>query len=181
VIPTAVHCEERFVRRSSTSDRVPPKLAERKAEGGSDESNPRLRHSGAMQSIEPGISRFRVLVLTYHPGMTGELITHDFRSPVRLRHAECAASIIRWRRYCPPARIFLGEAHCRGRLYRMKHYRIKHYPGLVLSDDPRPMSCSANSFRPARAKGIAARSWMRMRAAARVLPSRPNTSGRCCR
>ena len=31
---------------------------------------------------------------------------------------------------------FLGEAHCRGRLYRMKHYRIKHYPGLVLSDDP---------------------------------------------
>src|SRR6266481_8716553 len=31
---------------------------------------------------------------------------------------------------------FLGEAHCQGRLYRMKHYRIKHYPGLVLSDDP---------------------------------------------
>jgi gamma-glutamylcyclotransferase (GGCT)/AIG2-like uncharacterized protein YtfP len=26
---------------------------------------------------------------------------------------------------------FLGEARCRGRLYR-----IKHYPGLVLSDDP---------------------------------------------
>lgn len=26
---------------------------------------------------------------------------------------------------------FLGEAHCRGRLYL-----IKHYPGLVLSDDP---------------------------------------------
>jgi gamma-glutamylcyclotransferase (GGCT)/AIG2-like uncharacterized protein YtfP len=26
---------------------------------------------------------------------------------------------------------FIGEARCRGRLYR-----IKHYPGLVLSDDP---------------------------------------------
>jgi gamma-glutamylcyclotransferase (GGCT)/AIG2-like uncharacterized protein YtfP len=26
---------------------------------------------------------------------------------------------------------FLGEAHCRGRLYR-----VKHYPGLVLSDAP---------------------------------------------
>ena len=26
---------------------------------------------------------------------------------------------------------FLGEASCRGRLYR-----VKHYPGLVLSDDP---------------------------------------------
>ncbi len=26
---------------------------------------------------------------------------------------------------------FLGEAHCRGRLYR-----VRHYPGLVLSDDP---------------------------------------------
>ena len=26
---------------------------------------------------------------------------------------------------------FLGEAHCRGRLYM-----VKHYPGLVLSDDP---------------------------------------------
>jgi len=26
---------------------------------------------------------------------------------------------------------FIGEAKCRGRLYR-----IKHYPGLVLSDDP---------------------------------------------
>jgi gamma-glutamylcyclotransferase (GGCT)/AIG2-like uncharacterized protein YtfP len=26
---------------------------------------------------------------------------------------------------------FLGEAHCRGRLYQ-----VKHYPGLVLSDDP---------------------------------------------
>jgi gamma-glutamylcyclotransferase (GGCT)/AIG2-like uncharacterized protein YtfP len=26
---------------------------------------------------------------------------------------------------------FLGEAHCRGRLYL-----VKHYPGLVLSDDP---------------------------------------------
>jgi gamma-glutamylcyclotransferase (GGCT)/AIG2-like uncharacterized protein YtfP len=25
---------------------------------------------------------------------------------------------------------FIGEAHCRGRLYR-----VKHYPGLVLSDD----------------------------------------------
>jgi gamma-glutamylcyclotransferase (GGCT)/AIG2-like uncharacterized protein YtfP len=25
---------------------------------------------------------------------------------------------------------FVGEAHCRGRLYR-----VKHYPGLVLSDD----------------------------------------------
>src|SRR5579859_4585943 len=26
---------------------------------------------------------------------------------------------------------FIGEAHCRGRLYR-----VKHYPGLVLSDGP---------------------------------------------
>jgi gamma-glutamylcyclotransferase (GGCT)/AIG2-like uncharacterized protein YtfP len=26
---------------------------------------------------------------------------------------------------------YLGEAHCRGRLYR-----IKHYPGLLLSEDP---------------------------------------------
>ncbi len=26
---------------------------------------------------------------------------------------------------------FIGEARCRGRLYR-----VKHYPGLVLSDDP---------------------------------------------
>ena len=26
---------------------------------------------------------------------------------------------------------FIGEANCRGRLYR-----VKHYPGLVLSDDP---------------------------------------------
>ena len=26
---------------------------------------------------------------------------------------------------------FLGEAHCRGRLYM-----VKHYPGLVLSDEP---------------------------------------------
>src|SRR5271154_939562 len=26
---------------------------------------------------------------------------------------------------------FIGEASCRGRLYR-----VKHYPGLVLSDDP---------------------------------------------
>ena len=31
---------------------------------------------------------------------------------------------------------FLGEARCQGRLYRMKHHRIKYYPGLVLSDDP---------------------------------------------
>jgi gamma-glutamylcyclotransferase (GGCT)/AIG2-like uncharacterized protein YtfP len=31
---------------------------------------------------------------------------------------------------------FLGEARCQGRLYRMKHHLIKHYPGLVLSDDP---------------------------------------------
>jgi gamma-glutamylcyclotransferase (GGCT)/AIG2-like uncharacterized protein YtfP len=31
---------------------------------------------------------------------------------------------------------FLGDARCRGRLYRMKHHRIKYYPGLVLSDDP---------------------------------------------
>ena len=31
---------------------------------------------------------------------------------------------------------FLGEARCRGRLYRMEHHRIKYYPGLVLSDDP---------------------------------------------
>ena len=31
---------------------------------------------------------------------------------------------------------FIGEARCRGRLYRLKHYRIKYYPGLVLSDDP---------------------------------------------
>ena len=30
---------------------------------------------------------------------------------------------------------FLGDARCRGRLYRMKHHRIKYYPGLVLSDD----------------------------------------------
>src|ERR1700710_761209 len=29
---------------------------------------------------------------------------------------------------------FLGEAHCRGRLYL-----VKHYPGLVLSDDPTEM------------------------------------------
>ena len=26
---------------------------------------------------------------------------------------------------------FVGEAHCQGRLYR-----VKHYPGLVLTDDP---------------------------------------------
>jgi gamma-glutamylcyclotransferase (GGCT)/AIG2-like uncharacterized protein YtfP len=31
---------------------------------------------------------------------------------------------------------FLGEATCRGRLYLIKHHVIKHYPGLVLSDDP---------------------------------------------
>ena len=31
---------------------------------------------------------------------------------------------------------FSGEARCQGRLYRIKHYRIKYYPGLVLSDDP---------------------------------------------
>src|SRR4051812_27607916 len=31
---------------------------------------------------------------------------------------------------------FLGEATCRGRLYRLNHHIIKHYPGLVLSDDP---------------------------------------------
>jgi gamma-glutamylcyclotransferase (GGCT)/AIG2-like uncharacterized protein YtfP len=31
---------------------------------------------------------------------------------------------------------FLGEARCRGRLYRMTHHRIKYYPGLVLSENP---------------------------------------------
>ena len=31
---------------------------------------------------------------------------------------------------------FLGEARCGGRLYLIKHHVIKHYPGLVLSDDP---------------------------------------------
>jgi hypothetical protein len=41
------HCKARLVRRSSTS------------EGGGDEAII-LRHSGAMRSIEPGISRFRV-------------------------------------------------------------------------------------------------------------------------
>jgi gamma-glutamylcyclotransferase (GGCT)/AIG2-like uncharacterized protein YtfP len=30
---------------------------------------------------------------------------------------------------------FIGEAHCRGKLYR-----VKHYPGLVLSDDPQDLS-----------------------------------------
>jgi gamma-glutamylcyclotransferase (GGCT)/AIG2-like uncharacterized protein YtfP len=30
---------------------------------------------------------------------------------------------------------FIGEAHCRGRLYR-----VKHYPGLVLSDDPNELA-----------------------------------------
>ena len=34
---------------------------------------------------------------------------------------------------------FIGEARCRGRLYR-----VKHYPGLVLSDDTTRW-CSANS------------------------------------
>ena len=31
---------------------------------------------------------------------------------------------------------FLGEARCGGRLYLIKHHVIKHYPGLVLSDEP---------------------------------------------
>ena len=35
---------------------------------------------------------------------------------------------------------FIGEARCRGRLYL-----VKHYPGLVLSDDA-ATSCSANSI-----------------------------------
>ena len=69
---------------------------------------------------------------------------------------------------------FIGEARCQGRLYL-----VKHYPGLVLSDDPadvvfgelyrlrQPPSCCANSTCT--------------RLAARALPSRPNISGGCCR
>ena len=69
---------------------------------------------------------------------------------------------------------FIGEAQCRGRLYL-----VKHYPGLVLSDEPddvvfgelyrlrAPANCCANSTC--------------MRPAARGLRSRPNISGRCWR
>src|SRR3981081_956889 len=69
---------------------------------------------------------------------------------------------------------FIGEARCQGRLYL-----VKHYPGLVLSGDPpdvgfgdihpllaAPRSCWGSSIGT--------------RPAARVLPSRPNMSGKCC-
>jgi len=49
---------------------------------------------------------------------------------------------------------FLGEARCRGRLYRMEHHRIKYYPGLVLSDDPADVVFGESA---ARAGAIAAR------------------------
>jgi len=69
---------------------------------------------------------------------------------------------------------FLGAARCRGRLYL-----IKHYPGLVLSDDPTE-SCSANCTACASATPCSASSTC-MRPAARVFRSRPNISARCCR
>ena len=46
---------------------------------------------------------------------------------------------------------FLGPARCRGRLYL-----IKHYPGLVLSDDPAD-DRARRTVSPARARGDAAR------------------------
>ena len=54
---------------------------------------------------------------------SGLTSAHDFRSPVRLRHADA--------QLLSRSADFLGAARCRGRLYL-----VKHYPGLVLSDDP---------------------------------------------
>src|SRR5437899_120987 len=68
---------------------------------------------------------------------------------------------------------FIGEARCQGRLYR-----IKHYPGLVLSGDPDDV-VFGELYR-LRAPKESLREFDRYEGAARVLRSRPNMSGRCC-
>ena len=67
---------------------------------------------------------------------------------------------------------FIGEATCRGRLYL-----IKHYPGLVLSDDPAD-TCSANCIACATAMRCSASSTC-TKPAARAFRRRPNICGRC--
>ena len=69
---------------------------------------------------------------------------------------------------------FVGEARCRGRLYL-----VKHYPGLVLSDDAAEI-VHGELFACASPRRCCASSTC-TRPAARALPSRPNMSGRCCR
>ena len=68
---------------------------------------------------------------------------------------------------------FIGEAHCRGRLYL-----IKHYPGLVLSDDPADI-VFGELYRLRAAATRCCASSTCMRPAARDFPSRPNISGGC--
>src|SRR5712664_1262868 len=68
---------------------------------------------------------------------------------------------------------FIGEARCQGRLYL-----VKHYPGLVLSDDPADV-VFGELYR-LRAPDELLREFDMYEAAARVLRSRPNMSGKCC-
>src|SRR6266478_4176578 len=72
---------------------------------------------------------------------------------------------------------FLGEARCRGRLYRLKHYRIKYYPGLVLSDDPADI-VFGELYR-LRAPEELLRALDAYESCGEGFRSRPNTSGRC--
>ena len=69
---------------------------------------------------------------------------------------------------------FIGEARCRGRLYR-----VKHYPGLVLSDDADDIVFGEVYRLRQRAELL--REFDIYEACGEGLPSRPNMSGRCCR
>jgi gamma-glutamylcyclotransferase (GGCT)/AIG2-like uncharacterized protein YtfP len=69
---------------------------------------------------------------------------------------------------------FLGQARCRGRLYL-----IKHYPGLLLSDDPHDV-VFGEVFR-LRERDALLREFDITKPVAKDLRSRRNTSGKCCR
>jgi len=67
------------------------------------------------------------LVLAHHPGMTGNLMTSDllFVYGTLMPGFDHPMATLLQR-----GSDFIGEARCRGRLYL-----VRHYPGLVLSDD----------------------------------------------
>jgi gamma-glutamylcyclotransferase (GGCT)/AIG2-like uncharacterized protein YtfP len=67
---------------------------------------------------------------------------------------------------------FLGEARCQGRLYL-----VKHYPGLVLSDDPADI-VFGEVFR-LRARDELLREFDIYEAAEKDFKSPPNMSARC--
>src|SRR5665811_7168 len=69
---------------------------------------------------------------------------------------------------------FIGEARCRGRLYR-----IKHYPGLVLSDDADDV-VFGEVYRLRQPKELL-REFDMYEACGEGFAEPPNISGRCCR